>query len=137
VTTGTAPGQAVCVLSVDSTCPQVAIVDGDGRATALVWPGVGARERSMHLIELPAGGRTRVLRHEGEAVYYVKQGSGTVAEPGVGDPQPIVEGSMIHAEPGTAYRFEAGDGGLELLGGPCPCDPRLYEAVAGGAVKGA
>lgn len=117
------------VLSCDAACPELPIVEGAGRAVAVVWPGVGATMRSLHWIDLPSGAGTKAQRHPMEAVYYVKEGSGTVLEPG-GRGDPITEGSMIHVEPGTAYRFEAGDHGLVLLGGPCPPDPALYAHLA-------
>lgn len=120
--------RAVRVLSVTEASPEVPLLEGDGRAVAIVWPGVGARERSMHLIELPRNGRTRLVQHPSEAVFYVRGGSGRVSGPEDGD-QEIVEGSMIHIGPGTSYRFEAGGDGLDLLGGPCPFDPALYDAA--------
>lgn len=121
--------EPVKVLSLTESSPEVPMVDGAGRAVAIVWPGVGARERSMHLIELPGGGRTLPLSHPSEAVFYVKGGAGAVSGPADGT-QPLVEGSMVHVGPGTAYRFEAGADGLVLIGGPCPFDPKLYETVA-------
>ncbi|MEJ0071096.1 MAG: hypothetical protein WDO24_22865 [Pseudomonadota bacterium] len=47
---------------------------------AVVWPGVGAVERSMHHIAL--GPRAHTVRqcHSGEAVYYVKSGAGAVLD---------------------------------------------------------
>jgi quercetin dioxygenase-like cupin family protein len=106
--------------------PLLPIVEGDGAARAIVWPGVGATLRSMHRIALAAGSRTIELRHPMEAVYYVMQGDGAVRDPDDGGEEPLIEGSMIHIEPGTAYRFEAGGSGMLLLGGPCPADPALY-----------
>jgi quercetin dioxygenase-like cupin family protein len=100
--------------------PTLELVDGEGSARALVWPGVGARLRSMHLVTLGAGARTRPQRHDDEAVYYVIAGAGTVG------PNAVEEGSMVHVAPGVPYAFEAGDGGLELVGGPSPADEALY-----------
>jgi hypothetical protein len=114
------------VLTLDDSCPEIKLVDGDGRAVALVWPGVGATQRSMHHIALHPGDHTVKLRHDQEAVYYVKAGAGVVLDPDAGSSDELVEGSMVHIEPGTAYRFRAGIDGLELLGGPCPPDPSLY-----------
>jgi hypothetical protein len=37
----------------------------------------------------------------------------------------------VHVEPGTPYRFEAGDRAVELVGGPCPPDPALYRDLEG------
>jgi quercetin dioxygenase-like cupin family protein len=104
--------------------PGIELVEGSGSARALVWPAVGASLRSMHLISVGAGSRTRPQRHADEAVYYVIQGSGQVGD-GPGGLE-LEEGSMVHVAPGSTYVFEAGDGGLELVGGPCPPDPVLY-----------
>ncbi|HEY4278547.1 MAG TPA: hypothetical protein VGM91_10025 [Conexibacter sp.] len=116
--------QTVQVLDVAG--PQLALVEGSGRAQAVVWPGVGAHARSMHVIALVGGSRTRVQSHPGEAVYYVFEGSGEVVEPGGSDAQELTVGSMVHVDGGTAYVFAAGDDGLELVGGPSPADPSLY-----------
>lgn len=117
----------VRVLSADDACPPLPIIDGEGSARAVVWPGSGAEHRSMHLISLPEGGSTIPLRHRMEAVYYVVHGNGVVVDTDDGSENPLVEGSMVHVEPGTGYRLRATDGGIEVLGGPCPPDPALYE----------
>jgi quercetin dioxygenase-like cupin family protein len=106
------------------------LVDGGGSAHAVVWPGVGAEMRSMVRVRLEAGARTVALQHPMEAVYYVIAGSGAAVEPGNTAPQPLVEGSMAHIEPGTTYRFEAGPDGIEIIGGPCPADPALFKRIA-------
>lgn len=121
--------EGISILTLDDTCPSLPILEGEGQARALVWPGTGARHRSMHHVTLPAGARTRRLRHAGEAVYYVRSGSGQVQDTGDG----IAEGSMVHIAPDTAYAFAGGEGGLELLGGPCPADPALYAPAAAAA----
>ena len=122
------PGERVLVLDpVDaSACPPVPLVEGDGEARAIVWPGMGARHRSLHRVRLGAGARTVALRHPGEAVWYVIEGDGSVGDAAGAERQEIVEGSMIHVGPGDEYRFTAGDSGLLLAGGPCPPDPALY-----------
>lgn len=117
----------VRVLSADDACPSLPIIDGAGSARAVVWPGSGAEHRSMHLISLPAGGSTIPMRHQMEAVYYVIRGNGVVVDTDDGSESPLVEGSMVHVEPGTGYRLSAADTAIELLGGPCPPDPALYE----------
>jgi quercetin dioxygenase-like cupin family protein len=120
----------VQVLTCNDDCPELPIVEGDGRAQAVIWTGVGASMRSMHRIRLERGARTSDQSHPMEAVYYVMTGSGMVVDPAGGALDPIVEGSMVHVEPGTTYRFEAGPDGLVLLGGPCPVDPALYDHLA-------
>jgi quercetin dioxygenase-like cupin family protein len=121
----TGKADEVQVITLDANCPELPLVEAGGRAVALVWPGTGATLRSMHHFALEAGGRTVQQRHPGEAVYFVKSGSGSVTDPEAGT-DPLVTGSMILVEPGTAYVFTAGEEGMELLGGPAPHDPALY-----------
>jgi len=121
----------VLVLRESDPRPELAIVKGDGVARVLVWPGVGAELRSMQSIILRPRSRTLALKHPMEAVYYVVAGSGTAADPDGIDRFDLIEGSMIHIEPETRYEFQAGDDGIEILGGPCPADRALYNGVAG------
>jgi mannose-6-phosphate isomerase-like protein (cupin superfamily) len=109
--------------------PELAIVEGEGRAHAIIWPGMGAQMRSMHRISLGGGAATTELRHPGEAVYYVIEGAGEATDPSSEDSQAIELGSMVHVEPETAYVIRAGSDGLELVGGPSPPDPALYADV--------
>jgi mannose-6-phosphate isomerase-like protein (cupin superfamily) len=110
--------------------PQLDIVEGEGAARAVIWPGMGARLRSMHRISLGPGSRTVALQHETDAVYYVIDGSGEARDPGAAA-EPLVTGSMVHVDRGTTYALVAGDGGMEIVGGPSPADPALYPAEAG------
>lgn len=105
------------------------LVASGGEAVAVVWPGVGSVHRSMHRLLLAEGGRTIDLRHPSESVYYVRAGSATVVDVDSGEQTPLVEGSMVHVDPSTAHRFEAGEQGAEIVGGPCPPDPSIYETV--------
>jgi quercetin dioxygenase-like cupin family protein len=107
--------------------PELPIVVGDGVAQAAVWPGMGARLRSMHVLTLGAGARTVELSHPGDAVYAVLEGDGTVGEPPDGAAAELREGSMFHVDAGTPYVIAAGPDGLRLVGGPAPADPALYE----------
>jgi hypothetical protein len=111
--------------------PELGIVDGEGSARAVIWPGMGARLRSMHRISLGPGSRTVELRHPTDAVYYVIDGDGEVGDRDAGSAEPLVTGSMVHVDRGTAYELVAGDGGMEVVGGPAPADPALYPAEAG------
>jgi mannose-6-phosphate isomerase-like protein (cupin superfamily) len=109
--------------------PPLQIVDGNGHAHAVIWPGMGAQLRSIHRIELLAGAHTIAMRHPSEAVYYVIDGSGEVVDVGDGQTQSLRPGSMAHIDVDTSYRFGAGDGGLSLVGGPSPPDLALYEGL--------
>jgi mannose-6-phosphate isomerase-like protein (cupin superfamily) len=106
--------------------PVLPIVEGEGSARPIVWPGSGAAFRTMHRIKLGGGSRTVPLKHAMEAAYYVICGEGVVRDPDNGGSEPLVEGSMIFVEPGTTYLIEAGSAGMLLLGGPCPADPAVY-----------
>ena len=119
----------VAVLDADETCPRLPLVAGAGEAYAVVWPGVGATMRSMHRISLQPKSATIRMRHPMEAVYYVIAGTGTVIDPSLGETRPVVEGSMVHIEPGTRYSFVAGRSRLEIIGGPCPADAELFRTI--------
>lgn len=116
----------VRILKPGGDCPPLPLIDGEGEATAIVWPGIGAHMRSLHRFVLSAGSQTVVQRHPSEAVYYLRNGSAEVADMDVGERSPLTAGSMVHVEPDTSYVFLAGDGGAEIVGGPCPADPSLY-----------
>jgi quercetin dioxygenase-like cupin family protein len=107
--------------------PKLTIVDGAGHANAVIWPGMGAQLRSIHMIRLEAGSRTVELNHDHEAVYHVNEGSGDAVDIATGETQPLRRGSMIHIDPGTRYRVVAGSEGMAVVGGPSPPDPALYK----------
>ena len=111
----------------------VRVVAAQGRAWAVISPRMGARCRSLHRVSLGPGGSTLPLRHPGEAVYYVLAGHGTAHEPRLA--HRIAEGSMVHIAPHAEYRFAAQHAGLELIGGPCPADPALYDGLATGGAS--
>lgn len=109
--------------------PELSIVDGEGGARAVIWPGMGARLRSMHRISLGRDARTIELTHPSDAVYYVIEGGGSAVDRSSGDESALVEGSMVHVDAGTPYALVAGAEGMELVGGPCPADDALYEGA--------
>lgn len=118
--------------------PALPIVEGGGYATAVIWPGMGAQLRSIHMIRLEPGARTIELSHPFEAVYSVTDGSGealaagartggVALDAGARAGYPLRDGSMVHIDAGTAYAFRAGPEGMSLFGGPSPPDPALYQ----------
>jgi mannose-6-phosphate isomerase-like protein (cupin superfamily) len=111
--------------------PELAIVAGEGTARAVIWPGMGARLRSMHRISLARDSRTVEMTHPSDAVYYVIAGDGETVDHQTGARGALVVGSMVHVDAGTPYELVAGEEGMELIGGPCPADPRLYEGLSG------
>jgi len=108
-----------------SACP-LPLVETAGRAWAVVWPGVGAHLRTFHRISLTRGGRTHLMAHPMEAVYYVIGGTATVDRGANRNVWSLPAGTMVLVHPGTSYRFQAADGGAEIVGGPCPADPGVY-----------
>jgi mannose-6-phosphate isomerase-like protein (cupin superfamily) len=122
----------VRVIPDDSETVPLALVEQSGTARALVWPGVGAHMRSMHRISLQRGGRTVPLHHPMEAVYYVIEGGVEVEDLDSRKRQLVGPGGMFLVDPGTMYRIESGANGSELVGGPCPADPRLYHGLGVG-----
>jgi len=87
---------------------------------------MGATLRSLNYLELSAGAGTVRLEHPSDSVYYVLAGAGQVVGDGPADVQELIEGSMVHVDRGTGYRFQAGEDGMTLFGGPCPADPAMY-----------
>lgn len=117
---------ASSVVMLDATVgPELSIVKGNGRAWAVVWPGMGAELRSLHRIDLGAGAHTVELSHSADAVYYVWVGSGSVD--GVdGSAYGLRAGSMFHVDAGTSYAVTGGDDGMKMIGGAAPADRELY-----------
>jgi mannose-6-phosphate isomerase-like protein (cupin superfamily) len=109
--------------------PELPLVEGPGDARAIVWPGTGAQTRSLHHIWLAPEARTVEQTHPGDAVYYVVNGDGAVVDRSAGETSPLRDGAMFHVDAGTTYVVEAGEHGIELVGGPAPVDPALYEGV--------
>jgi quercetin dioxygenase-like cupin family protein len=124
-------GTGVQVIPLRGNGPLLPLVQGDGSARAVIWPGTGAAMRSIHLIELAPSSTTAPQVHPAESVYYVMDGTGTVAADDASPGAPLSPGAMVHMGPGTAYRFAAGPGGLGFFGGPCPCDPASYGKADG------
>lgn len=109
--------------------PTLEIIEGDGQARAVVWPGMGAQLRSLHTISLGPGARTVQLRHPSEAVYYVIGGAGEAIDMTDCDAHAIGPGTMLHIDAGTAYVIRAGDDGMSVAGGPAPPDLALYDGL--------
>ena len=127
---GQAPGVTIVGRS-DGAGRPLDLVQGEGRAEALVWPGMGAKHRSLHRFELGAGACTAPQCHDGEAVYYVVDGAVSILDLATGERAVLDAGSMVHVDPGTTYRFESSQPPTVLVGGPCPPDPAVYNAWAG------
>ncbi len=119
------PAEKVRVLDSAADWPEIPILDGEGKAKVVMWPGNGARFRSFHLLSMKEGASTIPLSHESDCVYYIIGGVGVVVDLTTGERLPLVEGSMIHIDAGDRYRLVATDG-LCAIGGPCPPDDALY-----------
>jgi quercetin dioxygenase-like cupin family protein len=119
----------VQVVDCDDACPSLPIVEGEGLARAVIWPGIGARSRAMHLIRLAEGARTVPMSHPMEAVYYVISGTVVATDQTDRSTHRAKDGSMIFVEPSTTYVLLADRGAAEIVGGPCPPDPAAYEPL--------
>lgn len=120
----------VQIIQADDHCPSLPLIEGKGDARAVVWPGIGAQMRSVHVIELGPGAHTKPQRHPMEAVYYVIEGDAVALDDSDGSRQAAVAGSMIFVEPDTPYEIHADGAAVKMVGGPCPPDPTLYEHLA-------
>lgn len=119
------------VIHADIACPELPLIEGKGSVRAVIWPGTGAKHRTMHQIVLGSGSTTKLLGHPMEAAYYVISGSGSV-EDNFGGSQSLTEGSMIHINDGSLYRICAGAQGMVVIGGPCPADLNWYQHLSRG-----
>jgi mannose-6-phosphate isomerase-like protein (cupin superfamily) len=73
---------------------------------------LGSRNLSVTWLEIPAGTEQTLRSHEeGEQVYVVVRGAGTMSV--AGDTQPVGEGDLILVPPATDHSI-ANDGGGEL-----------------------
>lgn len=125
----------VTVINLRQPDQPVPLVDGiGGIAEAVIWPGMGARHRSLNFVHLDAGGRTRALVHPSECVYYVMAGSGSVDAHGAGE-RKLCAGEFLLIQPRVEYRVAAGLESMRLFGGPCPPDPLLYTGFSDGMVR--
>lgn len=106
--------------------PDMPLVRGEGNCTPIIWPGMGATARSLHLLVLGPASRTIRMRHPSEAVYYVAEGEAQITDHDTGSSRQLVAGSMAHVEPDTTYAIHTDAVGARILGGPCPPDPALY-----------
>jgi mannose-6-phosphate isomerase-like protein (cupin superfamily) len=122
--------QTVRVVDSAAGCPNLPIIRGKGNARVVIWPGNGALYRTFQVFELHGGDRTADLAHSTDAVYYLAEGTGTVANAVSGESWPLRVGAMVHIDRGDSYRFEAGNTGMRLIGGPCPADEALYAVLA-------
>ncbi len=101
---------------------------GRGEVRAIVWPGMGARHRTMHHVRLAPGETSEEWRHPGEAVYYVLSGSGWFEDRTAKARHEVRAGLIVHVDAGTGYAISAREA-LTCVGGPCPPDPALYAEV--------
>lgn len=120
------PG-TVRVFDSHESCPELPITAGEGSAKVIIWPGNGAKFRTLHLLSLEKGAATVLLSHGSDCVYYAIAGEGSVIDDATGNAQLLAEGGMVHIDAGDRYRLKAKEGGaIMLVGGPCPADAALY-----------
>ncbi|MGA7809842.1 hypothetical protein [Bradyrhizobium sp.] len=120
------PLSQVRVIDSAVDAPEIPIVRGEGNAKVVLSPHNGASFRSFQLVSLQQNACTIDLSHGSDCVYYVIEGEGAIVGTEAGSRFDLAEGNMVHIDAGDGYRIEAGDGGIKVIGGPCPPDPALY-----------
>src|SRR6266851_2749345 len=110
-------GTGVQVIPLRGTGPLLPIVKGDGSARAVIWPGTGAAMRSIHLIQLAPSSETVLLEHPGESVYYVLDGTGTVAGDGPSPATALLLGRWFTWDPQPHIASSAAPAGWRSLAG--------------------
>jgi mannose-6-phosphate isomerase-like protein (cupin superfamily) len=130
-----ADAATVQVIDTASLNRELPIVQGGGNSRVVIWPGDGAKYRSLQLLTLEPGAATIALRHPSDCVYYVISGSGAVHDITSGEQFAVSEGSMVHIDRGDEYTIAAGEQAMQLVGGPCPPDDALYASMTNGSLK--
>lgn len=128
--------ETVRVIDSNGNLPELPLVEGKGYAKVVLWPGNGAKFRTVQVFELLSGDRTVELTHSSDCVYGIIKGTGTVVDLDSGRSQELVEGAMLHIDASDRYRLVAGENGMTFLGGPCPPDPALYASLEHPGDKG-
>jgi quercetin dioxygenase-like cupin family protein len=121
------------VIRPDAWGPDLGIIDG-GTWREIVGPSSGACCRGLYRLDLREHSTSRILKHPGEAAYYVIAGAPLVTEHFSDRPsctRALDEGAMVHVRPGVAYSW-ATTGDAQIVGGPSPVDAALG-ATAGPA----
>lgn len=109
------------IISPDMWGPCLPLVRGTGSCREVVGPRIGATLRSLYRFELGAAAATIALKHPGEAVYYVIEGTVQVSSSTTADTT-VPEGGMFHAQPYADYTMSSIHGAV-VIGGPSPVDP--------------
>lgn len=122
----------IAVIRDDEHAVSVPLVPGADCAVALIWPGMGARHRSLHRISLAPGMATVTLKHDSDSVYYVVTGAAELIDVDAGRALGCDAGSAVHIDEGTRYQLRASLVSATVVGGACPADPRLYSGTGPG-----
>ncbi|MFE7215669.1 cupin domain-containing protein [Streptomyces sp. NPDC057611] len=97
----------------------VPIIRGTGECREIVGTRTGCALRSLYHVDLGQLSSTVTLKHPGEAVYYVLEGSAEFSSAAGGMTVPA--GGMVHVAPGNTYTISSVVG-ARVLGGPAPVD---------------
>jgi hypothetical protein len=102
---------AVQVFDTAGELPQISILNGDGNAKVVMWPGNGARFRSFNLISMMENATTIPLTHKSDCVYYTINGAGEIIDLATGETFSLAEGTMLHIDAGAsiALSLKVGD----------------------------
>jgi len=121
--------QTVRVIDSAVNCPELSLVEGQGKAKVVLWTGNGAQFRSIQVFNLHAGDRLVPLQHKSDCVYYIVEGAGIIKNLANNEELSLIEGSIVHIDANDGYRIIAGEKGIRFLGGPCPPDEALYATL--------
>lgn len=119
----------VRVIDSNAACPELPLIEGKGYAKVVLWPGNGAKFRSIQVLSFEGGDQTIELSHSTDCVYGVVRGEGMIVDLADSSTQQVSEGNMLHIDATDRYRLIAGQDGMVVVGGPCPPDPALYQSL--------
>ncbi|ATW27769.1 cupin domain-containing protein [Candidatus Formimonas warabiya] len=115
------------ILHVDRDYVRIPLVPG-GDARAVVWPGMGGKNASLHYVVMKPGQENVPHVHKmSEDIIYVIQGQGVAVDLDQGTEHPFTKGSVIYVPPGIQHTVKAtGTEDYIVVGTLAPADTEMY-----------
>lgn len=117
---------AIKILRVEKDFVKIPLIKGHW-AKAIIWPGMGAKNASIHYVEYAKGQESVGHIHPySEDVFYIVRGKAIVLDETNSVEHPVEEGCVVYVEPGTKHMVRSLTDGFLNVGGPCPPDKEMY-----------
>lgn len=117
----------VRILCLDKDYVELPLIVG-AKAKFLVWPGMGAKYRSMNYVTMKAGQENVPHSHlKSEDFFYCLSGNCVIADLETGEEHPFGPGDVIYIDVGVPHAVKSfGPTDYISVGGPCPPDYEFF-----------